>query len=167
MRVRGRIPPNKVGRGWRVRLAASWPRLPAHRAPFKGADQWAASMHKDPNLRKRNALVIPGGLLAVYGFLGIVYVHFLRGSDNSCSDAGLVVFPGACRSAALLLAIPLIVGLALGAAGALAYRSKATCRHGHGSWTHFGLALLLSMVVVPLLGLVLSPSLVGSGATVV
>lgn len=118
-------------------------------------------MHKDGNLRKRNGLVIPGGLLALYGFLGLVYVAFLRGDDGTCGDAGLIVFLGACRSALLVLALPIVIGLALVAVGVLAYRSKATCRAGHGSWTHFGLAFLISLVVLPLLGSVLAPSLLG------
>src|SRR5688572_13939398 len=59
------------------------------------------AMHKDPNLRKRNALVIPGGLLALYGFLGVAYVAALRGDDGSCGDATLIVFLGECRSALL------------------------------------------------------------------
>lgn len=123
-------------------------------------------MHKDPNLRKRNALVIPGGLLALTAFIGIAYVAVLRGDEGTCEDSGLIVFLGACRSAMLLLAIPLIIGLALVASGALGFRSKATCRHGWGSWAHFGLAVLIAMVLVPALGIVTAPSLVGPDAAI-
>lgn len=121
-------------------------------------------MHKDANLRKRNALVIPGGLLAVYGLIGLVYVAAVRGDSGSCEDAGLVFFLGACRSAYVLLAIPLIIGLALVAVGALAARNTSTCREGHGSWTHFGLAFLISLVVLPLLAFLAVPSVLGSDA---
>lgn len=124
------------------------------------------AMHKDSNLRKRNALVIPGGLLALYSLIGLLYVVLVRGDEGTCADPGLIVFAGACRSATLLLAIPLVVGLALVGVGALAFRSKATCRSGHGSWTHFGLAFLLSVTVIPLLGLLAYPSLVGSDAVI-
>src|SRR5215210_4203660 len=124
----------------------------------------SSPMHKDRNLRKRNALVIPGGLLALYGLLGLAYVALVRDDSNSCDDASLVVFLGACRSAYILLAIPVIIGLALVAVGALAARNTSTCRDGHGSWTHFGLALLISLVLVPLLGFLAAPSLLGPDA---
>lgn len=125
------------------------------------------AMHKDPNLRKRNALVIPGGLLTLVAVAGILYVVGLRGDAGTCEDAGLIVLAGACRSALLVLAIPLVIGLALLATGALRFRSKATCRLGHGSWAHFGLAFLVTLTVLPLLGALLSPSLVGEDAAIV
>jgi hypothetical protein len=125
------------------------------------------AMHKDANLRKRNALVIPGGLLAVHALAGMLYVRLLRSDGGTCGDAALMVFAGACRPAVLVMAIPLVVGLALVGTGAVAFRSRATCRHGHGSWTHFTLALLVSLVTVPLLGIGLAPSLVGDGASIV
>jgi hypothetical protein len=109
-------------------------------------------MHKDPNLRRRNALVIPGGLLALWSVVGILVTRYLRGDTGSCDDGSQIVFAGQCRSATLVLAIPLIIGLALLATGALKFRSKATCRLGHGSWTHFGLAFLLTLVLFPLIG---------------
>jgi hypothetical protein len=122
-------------------------------------------MHKDGNLRKRNALVIPGGLLALYGFLGMAYVALVRGDTGTCDDAALVVFAGACRSAYILLAIPLVLGLALVATGAMAFRNLSSCRAGHGSWTHFGVAALVSFVVVPLVALFIAPSVLGANAT--
>ncbi|HUR26232.1 MAG TPA: hypothetical protein VM327_09500 [Candidatus Thermoplasmatota archaeon] len=121
-------------------------------------------MHKDANLRKRNALVIPGGLLAIYGFIGLVYVALLRGDNGSCGDASLIDLLRACRSAYVVLAIPLIIGLALVAVGALAARNTSTCRDGHGSWSHFGLAFLISLVVLPLLAFLLAPSVLGADA---
>lgn len=124
------------------------------------------AMHKDSNLRKRNALVIPGGLLALYSLIGLLYVVGIRGNEGTCADASLLVFAGACRSATLLLAIPLVIGLALVGVGALAFRNKSHCRAGHGSWTHFGLAFLLSLTLIPLLGLLAYPSLVGEDAVI-
>lgn len=123
-------------------------------------------MHQDPNLRKRNALVIPGGLLTLVSLVGMAYVVLLRGDQGTCEDAGLIVLAGACRSALLVLAIPLVIGLAMAASGAMAFRSKATCRLGWGSWAHFGLALLITLVVLPLLAMLLAPSLVGEDAAV-
>ncbi|MHB1262385.1 MAG: hypothetical protein ACYC2H_11800 [Thermoplasmatota archaeon] len=124
------------------------------------------AMHKDSNLRKRNALVIPGGLLALYSLIGLLYVVLIRGNEGTCADPGLMVFAGACRSATLLLAIPLVIGLALVGVGALAFRNKSHCRSGHGSWTHFGLAFLLSVTLVGLLGFLAAPSLVGEDAVI-
>jgi hypothetical protein len=124
-------------------------------------------MHKDSNLRKRNALVIPGGLLAFYGILGILYASGLRAPSDTCPAGGdLIWIAGACRSAVLVLAIPVIIGLALVAVGALAFRNRAHCRLGHGSWTHFGLALLISGVLLPALAMVLAPSLLGPDAAI-
>ncbi|MEA3137468.1 MAG: hypothetical protein QOC71_1749 [Thermoplasmata archaeon] len=123
-------------------------------------------MHKDGNLRKRNALVIPGGLLALYELLGLAYVAFVRSDDASCGDPSLIVFLGACRSALLVLAIPIVIGLAMVAVGVLAFRNQSTCRAGHGSWTHFTLAFLISLVVIPVLGMLMAPSLVGEDATI-
>lgn len=125
------------------------------------------AMHKDANLRKRNALVIPGGLLAVHGLFGIIYATALRTDDGTCGDASLMVFFGVCRSAVLVMAIPVVIGLALALVGAFTFRSRATCRHGHGSWTHFTLALLISLVVVPLAGIGLTPALLGEDAALV
>lgn len=124
------------------------------------------AMHKDSNLRKRNALVIPGGLLTAYSFIGLLYVVGIRGDEGTCADAALIVFAGACRSAILVLAIPLVIGLALVGVGMLAFRNKSHCRSGHGSWTHFGLAFLLSVTLLPLLGLLAAPSIVGEDAVV-
>ena len=125
------------------------------------------AMHKDANLRKRNALVIPGGLLAVHGLFGILYATALRTDDGTCGDASLMVFFGVCRSAVLVMAIPVVIGVALALVGAFTFRSRATCRHGHGSWTHFTLALLISLVVVPLAGIGLTPALLGEDAALV
>jgi hypothetical protein len=124
-------------------------------------------MHKDPNLRKRNALAIPGGLLVFYSLVGMLYVVGARGNGGTCEDAALVVFAGDCRPALLVLAIPFILGLALLLIGLLVFRNKATCRHGHGSGTHFTLALLISFVVLPGLGALLAEPLLGENPVIV
>lgn len=124
-------------------------------------------MHKDPNLRKRDALVIPGGLVALFTFVGLLYVLLWRGDQGTCEDAGLIGFAGDCRSAALLLGVPLVLGLALVGVGAGVFRNKSTCRKGHGSWAHFGLAVLIALVVLPAVAALAAPSLVGSDAALV
>ncbi|MFA5943338.1 MAG: hypothetical protein WC876_02610 [Candidatus Thermoplasmatota archaeon] len=124
-------------------------------------------MHKDPNLRKRNALVIPGGLFALYGILGMLYAAGVRSPSDTCPDDGsLIWIAGACRSAILVLAIPVVLGLAMVGVGFLAFRSRATCRNGHGSWTHFGLAFLLSAILLPVVAYALVPSVLGSDAVI-
>src|ERR1051325_4950942 len=80
-------------------------------------------MHKDPNLRKRNALVIPGGLIALFSFLGILYAAAFRDANNTCGASDQIVLAGACRSALVVLAIPLIIGLAMAGADAAIARS--------------------------------------------
>jgi hypothetical protein len=118
-------------------------------------------MHKDPNLVKRNSLVIPGGLLVLLSVVGMVYVAGVRDDNGTCEDGSLIVLAGACRPALLVLAIPLVIGLALVAVGALKFKSVTTCRLGHGSWAHFGLAVLITLVVLPALMALLAPALLG------
>lgn len=107
-------------------------------------------MHRDPTLRARNALVIPGVLLILLCLSGIVYAQALRSDDTQCEDGRLVVFAGACRSATLLLAIPLALGVLLAGLGA-AKRSKTTCHLGHGTAATTVLSVLIALAAVPLL----------------
>ena len=107
-------------------------------------------MHRDPLLRRRNALVIPGTLLVVFCLAGMVYAQILRSDDVTCGDGTQVVFAGACRSATLLLAIPFAIGALLLGAG-LTQRSKVTCSLGHGTGSATVLALLVSLFTLPFL----------------
>lgn len=106
-------------------------------------------MHRDPNLRKRNALVIPGVLIAVLSLIGMLYAQFLRPDTVQCDDGRLVVFANACRSAVVLLAIPFVAGLVLAIVGSRVRRPS--CSLGHGTAATTGLALLATMVALPLL----------------
>lgn len=106
-------------------------------------------MHRDPTLRKRNAMVIPGVLLTLFSLDGMLYTAFLRPDTVECGDGGLVVFAYACRRAALLLVAPLVLGLALTIWGAMV-KSKSTCHLGHGTIATTGLAVLIAAVVLPL-----------------
>lgn len=107
-------------------------------------------MHRDPTLRKRNALVIPGVLLVLVCLAGIAYAQGLRSDDVECEDGRMVVFAGDCRSATLLLIIPLAIGLLLVILGAR-LRGQGTCHLGHGTVATTGLAILVALVVLPLL----------------
>ena len=107
-------------------------------------------MHRDPTLVKRNALVIPGVLLVLLALAGIVYAQFVRPDTVECEDGTQVVLLGACRSAALLLAVPLVIGLVLIILGAR-LRSGASCHLGHGTGAAVGLSILLALFLLPLI----------------
>lgn len=107
-------------------------------------------MHRDPTLRKRNALVIPGALLVLFSLVGIVYATLLRSDDVSCGDGGLIEFAYACRRAWMLLLAPVIIGIGLIVLGAMT-RPKSPCHIGHGTAATTGLALLIAGVAVPAL----------------
>lgn len=107
-------------------------------------------MHRDPTLRKRNALVIPGVLLVLVSLVGILYAQMLRSDRVTCDDGTLVFVLDACRSAALLLAIPLVIGIVLIALGAF-MRRQGTCHLGHGTTATTILAVLVAAMVLPAL----------------
>ncbi len=108
-------------------------------------------MAPDENLRRRNALVIPGGILVLLSTIGILYAYGLRGDDVECGDGTRIVLLNACRSAGLALAIPLVAGLALVAFGAIRYKGHAHPHLSAGTGAHFTLAVLLGFVVAALL----------------
>lgn len=107
-------------------------------------------MHRDPTLRRRNALVIPGVLLTLFSLEGMAYAAWFRPDTVECGDGGLIVLAYACRRVALLLLAPLVLGLILTVVGAL-QRSKTTCHLGHGTVATTGLAVLVTSTLVPLL----------------
>lgn len=75
-------------------------------------------MPHDPHLVKRNLLVIPGGLLAFYSLVVILYAEGIRSaSATDCAAAGQVMVQGVCYVAwkwALALAALGAVLVALG-----------------------------------------------------
>ena len=101
-------------------------------------------MHRDPTRRKRNALAVPGVLLVLLSLVGILYTQFLRPDTVECEDGTLVVFAGACRSAALMLVIPLAFGVLMLILAAR-NRSTATCHLGHGTVATATLAVLVTI----------------------
>ncbi|MCA1811072.1 MAG: hypothetical protein LC623_03560, partial [Halobacteriales archaeon] len=111
-------------------------------------------MGRDANIAKRNALVLPGGLLAFYGAVGLLLL-VARGSSGACHDGLRVMYHGACYSLVWPLAILLLLGVALLAVGIVLFRGEPEGLAGQlhpGTPTHFTLALLISLVAVPLLG---------------
>lgn len=109
---------------------------------------------RDANIAKRNALVLPGGLLAFYGAVGLLLL-VARGSSGACNDGLRVMYHGACYSLVWPLAIMLLLGIALVVLGLFLFRGEpeGLASHLHpGTPTHFVLALLISFVAVPLLG---------------
>lgn len=108
-------------------------------------------MHRDANLHRRNALVITGLLLSVYSLAGMVYVLALRSADTACEDGRYVEVFYACRDAAWLLALPIIVGIGLVALGLFMFPPTSSCPLGQGTWATAGVYLLGSLVLLPLL----------------
>jgi hypothetical protein len=107
---------------------------------------------RDPKLWKRNALAIPGGLLVVYAVAGLVYVLAYRTPTPACAVAHRFLVQSHCYSAYPFLAAILLLGLALMAVGLIVFRGRVRDLPGHlhsGTPTHFTIAFLASLVVVP------------------
>jgi hypothetical protein len=109
-------------------------------------------MTRDRNLLKRDLMVIPGALLAVYGLVGLLYVLFWRDETGPCVATYRLLVGGACYNVLPLLLLVLLVGLALLLIGTLVFRGRVETLEGHlhaGTPTHVFLAFLLSLVVIP------------------
>lgn len=109
-------------------------------------------MSRDPSLRKRNALVIPGGILLFYCAVAILYAEGFRRKSDFCPDGSWILIDHVCYTVwkillpLVLLAVGLIVaGVSL--RGSLPTRED---RLKHGTPGQFMLALLASLVIVPL-----------------
>lgn len=110
-------------------------------------------MARDPKLWKRNLLTLPGGILTLYALAGLLYVAFYR-TGGSCPDDFRFLVGGLCYSAYPFLSALLILGLILVTVGLVVFRGRPADLPGHlhsGTPTHFVLALLVSLVVVPAL----------------
>ncbi|HEX2066087.1 MAG TPA: hypothetical protein VHI93_04670 [Candidatus Thermoplasmatota archaeon] len=111
-------------------------------------------MGRDANLTKRNALVLPGGLLAFHSALALALLA-ARGGSGACGPGFRVLYHGACFGLLVPLLLLLGVGAALVVLGAVLFRGAPEGLAGHlhpGTPTHLTLALLASLVAVPLLG---------------
>jgi len=109
-------------------------------------------MARDPKLWKRNAFVLPGGLLTLYALAGLLYVGAYRSGGGTCVVAHRFLVGGHCYSAYPFLAAILILGLVLVVVGLYVFRGRPAELPGHlhpGTPTHFVLALLASLVLVP------------------
>jgi hypothetical protein len=109
---------------------------------------------RDANITKRDALVLPGGLLAFYGVLGLVLL-LARGGGGACGDGLRVMYHSACYSLLWPLILMAVAGAVLVGLGVFLFRGEpeGLASHLHpGTPTHFTLALLVSLVTVPLLG---------------
>jgi hypothetical protein len=109
---------------------------------------------RDANIAKRNALAIPGALLAFYGAAGFLLAA-LRGTDGACGDGMRVMYHGACYGLVWPLAIGLLLGILLLVLGLALFRGRPEGLAGQlhpGTPTHIGLAILASLVAVPLIG---------------
>jgi len=120
---------------------------------YRGRGLDVPRMARDARIRLRNLLVLPGGLLTLYAVIGLAIVA-LRAPAPPCNAGYRFLVGGACYSAYPFLGILLILGVALVVVGLLMFRGKPDELTGHlhaGTPTHFALAVLASLVVVPVL----------------
>ena len=111
-------------------------------------------MGRDANIRRRDALIIPGGLLVFYSLAAIIYAEGFRTESDFCPDGSWVLINNTCYTAWKLLLPVLLIGIGLILGGALGFRGRPETlsqRLHHGSINHFALALLVSIAAVPLL----------------
>ncbi len=109
-------------------------------------------MMRDRNLLRRDLLAIPGGLLAAYGLVGLLYALFWRSDEGPCVDSYRLLVSGACYNILPLLITVFLLGLTLLLVGILVFRGRVERLEGHlhsGTPTHFFLAFLVSMAAIP------------------
>jgi hypothetical protein len=110
-------------------------------------------MPRDSSLVKRNAFVLPGGLLAFWSMLGTIVLLVLQPQDSRCPAVNQAVLDGVCYNVLRWLVLFIFVGVALFAFGLARYRQRPDRLYGYlvpGTGTHFALALLASLFVFPL-----------------
>ncbi len=114
-------------------------------------------MPSDNPVARRNALIIPGGLVLCYCLLAIMYAELVRSDDTLCNDGGRILIRNVCYNVWKLMLPFALVGLGVLLGGALGIRTRRTGSTAglyHGTGSHFTLAFLASLVVLPLLGLI-------------
>ncbi|MGB1586466.1 MAG: DUF4332 domain-containing protein [Thermoplasmatota archaeon] len=110
-------------------------------------------MVRDARIRRRNALVIPGWLLIAYSVAAIIYAEGIRTGSDFCDEASRVLINGLCYSVWKLVAPLLLIGIGLAIGGGVGLRGhpqRLEQRLQHGSPSYVILAVLLSLVFVPL-----------------
>ncbi len=115
-------------------------------------------MARDEQIHKRNALVLPGGLLLFYSFIAIIYAEALRPDSDFCPDGSWVLINSVCYTVWKLVLPIMLVGAGLVVGGLVGMRGepeRLEQRLYHGTGSHFLLALLISLVVVPVLALLI------------
>lgn len=111
-------------------------------------------MARDPKLRKRNSLVIPGGLLVLYALAGLVYVWAFKDKSPHCPEVQQFLVAEHCYRSTPFLGGFLLLGLILLVVGLWVFRGKPAELPGYlhsGTPTHFVLALMASLAVIPAL----------------
>lgn len=115
-------------------------------------------MVRDAQIRKRDGMVISGGLLLTYCVAAIVYAEGIRAKSDFCPDGSWVLISGTCYTIWKLLLPLLLIGIGLVAVGLTAFRGRPQRLEQHlhhGTGSHFLLALLISLVVLPLVLLII------------
>ena len=107
-------------------------------------------MGRDANIRRRDAFVISGGLLLVYGLVAVVWAERLRASSDFCPDGSWVYINSTCYTVWKLVLPLLLIGAGLLIGGLAAFRGRPERleqRLHHGTGSHFTLALLISCLL--------------------
>lgn len=115
-------------------------------------------MPSDNPVAKRNALVIPAGLVLFYCVLAILYAELIRSDNTLCHDGGKILIRDVCYNVWKLVLPLVLISLGVLLAGLLGFRTRrtgVTAELYHGSGSHFVMAMLASFVAVPLLGLII------------
>lgn len=110
-------------------------------------------MARDSRVRMRDGLVIPGVLLTFYGIVAIIYAEQVRATSDFCPDSNRVLIAGLCYSVWKIILPLVLIGIGLIITGLVAFRGEPEELEGHlhhGTAAHTGMALLISLIVVPL-----------------
>lgn len=111
-------------------------------------------MHRDERLLARNAYVLPGGVLAFYGMLGIAAVAFTGLRSPACDATGQVLLGGICWNLLRWSLAAALVGFGLVGWGLVRHHGRPEHLQGHllaGTGVHVALVLLGSFAVLPFL----------------
>ncbi len=112
-------------------------------------------MVRDSRLYARNSMAIPGGLIVFYSLvLIIVYAGFRTSDTTLCGDYSRVMLGQTCYSVYLVFGIPLVIGIILTMLGLLLFKGMPETPEAylyHGTGSHFLLALIISLMILPLI----------------